>query len=228
MNERAAAVEFLQPSARQTTSCHRWNSIAWHCWERMNLRTWSEWRLKFVGRTECSTAVPAGAPSPATAPSCLGDSNLHESRLSNRYRHEHSNLTFLRFASRHAARTAAGFGMVGLAGICAAEQESSATSEALYAKVLALPLAAKHVIFLFMNGGPSHVDTFDPKPELKTQAGNPDPAATSCRRRSPSRKWDRAASKSVTCIRTSVSVSTISVSYDRCIQARRIMNRACS
>ncbi len=25
---------------------------------------------------------------------------------------------------------------------------------------------AKHVIFLFMNGGPSQVDTFDPKPEL--------------------------------------------------------------
>src|SRR5436190_2064120 len=25
---------------------------------------------------------------------------------------------------------------------------------------------AKHVVFLFMNGGPSQVDTFDPKPEL--------------------------------------------------------------
>jgi len=31
------------------------------------------------------------------------------------------------------------------------------------------------VIFLFMNGGPSHVDTFDPKPELKKQAGQPGP-----------------------------------------------------
>ncbi len=28
------------------------------------------------------------------------------------------------------------------------------------------PTKAKHVIHLFMNGGPSHVDTFDPKPEL--------------------------------------------------------------
>src|SRR5439155_22507277 len=26
---------------------------------------------------------------------------------------------------------------------------------------------AKRLIFLFMNGGPSHVDTFDPKPALK-------------------------------------------------------------
>jgi len=30
---------------------------------------------------------------------------------------------------------------------------------------------AKHVIFCFMDGGPSHVDTFDYKPELKTREG---------------------------------------------------------
>ena len=30
---------------------------------------------------------------------------------------------------------------------------------------------AKHVIHLFMNGGPSHVDTFDPKPALERYAG---------------------------------------------------------
>ena len=28
------------------------------------------------------------------------------------------------------------------------------------------PTRAKHVVFLFMNGGPSHVDLFDPKPAL--------------------------------------------------------------
>jgi hypothetical protein len=33
------------------------------------------------------------------------------------------------------------------------------------------PAKAKHVIHLFMNGGPSHVDTFDPKPLLQQQAG---------------------------------------------------------
>ena len=33
------------------------------------------------------------------------------------------------------------------------------------------PAKAKHVIHLFMNGGPSHVDTFDPKPELTKYAG---------------------------------------------------------
>ncbi len=37
------------------------------------------------------------------------------------------------------------------------------------------PLAprAKHVIFLFMDGGVSHVDTFDPKPELTKRHGQP-------------------------------------------------------
>ena len=33
------------------------------------------------------------------------------------------------------------------------------------------PAQAKHVIHLFMNGGPSQVDTFDPKPELQTRGG---------------------------------------------------------
>jgi hypothetical protein len=33
------------------------------------------------------------------------------------------------------------------------------------------PGKAKHVIHLFMNGGPSHVDTFDPKPSLAKLAG---------------------------------------------------------
>ncbi|MEM7010981.1 MAG: DUF1501 domain-containing protein [Verrucomicrobiota bacterium] len=34
------------------------------------------------------------------------------------------------------------------------------------------PATAKSVIFLFMSGGPSQVDTFDPKPELAKLAGN--------------------------------------------------------
>jgi hypothetical protein len=33
------------------------------------------------------------------------------------------------------------------------------------------PAKAKHVIHLFMNGGPSHVDTFDPKPKLTEMHG---------------------------------------------------------
>ncbi len=38
------------------------------------------------------------------------------------------------------------------------------------------PVKAKRVIQLFMNGGPSHVDTFDPKPALQKYAGKPLPS----------------------------------------------------
>ncbi len=52
------------------------------------------------------------------------------------------------------------------------------TSEALAASPLAakaphFPAKAKHCVFLFMNGGPSQVDTFDPKPALKKFHGMP-------------------------------------------------------
>src|SRR6188472_1503659 len=36
---------------------------------------------------------------------------------------------------------------------------------------------AKSVIWLFMEGGPSHIDLFDPKPELERLAGQPMPAS---------------------------------------------------
>lgn len=64
---------------------------------------------------------------------------------------------------------AGGFGAVGLAamlGDSAAADSSAAT--------LSLPHhgpRAKRVIFLFMNGGPSQIDTFDPKPDLARWEG---------------------------------------------------------
>src|SRR6266851_9756370 len=41
------------------------------------------------------------------------------------------------------------------------------------------PARAKHVIFLFMQGGPSHIDTFDPKPLLQKLHGQQLPASVS-------------------------------------------------
>ena len=35
------------------------------------------------------------------------------------------------------------------------------------------PAKAKHAVFLFMNGAPSHIDTFDPKPVLTKFNGTP-------------------------------------------------------
>jgi hypothetical protein len=66
---------------------------------------------------------------------------------------------------RDALRLAgAGFGMVGLAG---ALQEAAAAPD----RTPHFAAKAKRVIFLFMNGAPSHVDTFDPKPALEKHAG---------------------------------------------------------
>jgi hypothetical protein len=39
------------------------------------------------------------------------------------------------------------------------------------------PAKATRVIYLFMHGGPSHLETFDPKPDLKRLAGRPLPAS---------------------------------------------------
>src|ERR1044071_4586351 len=37
------------------------------------------------------------------------------------------------------------------------------------------PPTAKSIIWLFMEGGPSHIDLFDPKPKLQELAGQPLP-----------------------------------------------------
>src|SRR5437660_4556174 len=70
-----------------------------------------------------------------------------------------------------------GFGMVSLANLLAPEMLNAAlTTSALGNSPLAprspqFPAKAKRVIHIFANGGPSHVDTFDPKPKLREYAG---------------------------------------------------------
>src|SRR5437868_2701042 len=52
-------------------------------------------------------------------------------------------------------------------GFFAARAEGrDARDHVLAAKAPHHPTKAKHAVFLFMNGAPSHVDTFDPKPAL--------------------------------------------------------------
>ena len=72
------------------------------------------------------------------------------------------------------ARSGTGLGMLGLAGILADEAQAA---NPLAPKVAHFPAKAKHVIHLFMNGGPSQVDTFDPKPALEKYHGQQPKAA---------------------------------------------------
>jgi hypothetical protein len=70
-------------------------------------------------------------------------------------------------------RSANGFGAAALTALLA----DDARGESPFApKKPPLPAKAKSVVFLFMDGGPSQVDTFDPKPLLEKYHGRPFPA----------------------------------------------------
>jgi len=71
-------------------------------------------------------------------------------------------------------RGGGGFGAVALSYLLAADPRSAAAS-AGEKPAAHHPARAKSVIFLFMEGGPSHIDLFDPKPLLKQLAGKPLP-----------------------------------------------------
>lgn len=61
-------------------------------------------------------------------------------------------------------KSGAGFGALALASML---RQGSAAEES----GMTLPVRAKRVIFLFMEGGPSHIDLFDPKPLVNELAG---------------------------------------------------------
>src|SRR5438045_1394643 len=75
------------------------------------------------------------------------------------------------------SRAGGGFGMLALASLMKQQgllaQESPSGS--LVPRVPHFAPRARSVIFLFMSGGPSHVDLFDYKPELDRLAGQPIP-----------------------------------------------------
>ncbi len=83
----------------------------------------------------------------------------------------HSKLT-----RRQALATFAnGFGMLGLLPLLHREAAAAGSTNPLALQVAHAPARAKNIIFLFMSGGPSHVDLFDPKPRLIAESGNPLP-----------------------------------------------------
>ena len=83
-------------------------------------------------------------------------------------------------------RSGVGFGSIAMAGLLAEDSGrlfadgAAASSEQshpnpMHPKQPHFPAKAKAVIHLFMNGGPSQVDTFDPKPALDKHHGQPVP-----------------------------------------------------
>ena len=69
------------------------------------------------------------------------------------------------------SKFAFGFGGIAL------DQLRAAAINPLAPKAAHIPAKAKRVIYLFMQGGPSHVDTFDPKPLLQKYDGQTMPAS---------------------------------------------------
>src|SRR6516165_775308 len=78
-------------------------------------------------------------------------------------------------------RSGGGFGAVALAYLLGQDKSRGADATPLASplapKPPQFPARAKRVIFLFMEGGPSHLDTFDYKPELTRLNGQRLPAS---------------------------------------------------
>ncbi len=75
-------------------------------------------------------------------------------------------------------RSAGGFGYLALQAMLGRQQalaETAAVENPMLPKPPHFPARAKRIVFLFMKGGPSHVDTFDPKPLLQRDDGKPYP-----------------------------------------------------
>lgn len=68
-----------------------------------------------------------------------------------------------------------GFGMVALSSLLAQENTAASEQSPYLGRPHHTP-TAKNIIYLFMAGGPSHIDTFDPKPTLDKLDGQETPA----------------------------------------------------
>lgn len=76
-------------------------------------------------------------------------------------------------------RCGTGFGAMGLASLMSSQgflgevsgAKTSGSESPMAPKIAHFPPKAKHVIHIFLNGGASQVDTFDPKPALAKYAG---------------------------------------------------------
>ena len=68
-------------------------------------------------------------------------------------------------------KSSMGFGTLALSGVM--QQDLLGANSPLYPRAPHFPAKAKSVIFLYMDGGVSQVDSFDPKPQLAKEHGQP-------------------------------------------------------
>ena len=108
------------------------------------------------------------------------------------YKQEHSVHLEDRFLTRRQflQRAGMGFGALSLAGLYAEELFSplihaSEAEVSLLPKTPPLPAKAKHVVHIFAQGAPSHVDTWDPKPALTRMDGKEIPGMNGVAMSSP-------------------------------------------
>jgi len=71
-----------------------------------------------------------------------------------------------------------GLGAVALSGLMQSLAASENSPNPLLPKAPHFPAKAKHLIHIFANGGPSHIDTWDPKPQIAKFEGKELPGET--------------------------------------------------
>ncbi len=140
-----------------------------------------------------------------------------------------------------------GFGALALQGLLSREELSATdplpnnAARSLVARPPQFAPRAKAVIFLFMYGGPSHVDLFDPKPTLTRlhghlcQSGRTKMPSWATRRRTSLwraltvfRNMASRESRSLKLIRALPGMQIVCVSFGRCMPRATIMALPCS
>ncbi|HEV8544305.1 MAG TPA: DUF1501 domain-containing protein [Verrucomicrobiae bacterium] len=95
--------------------------------------------------------------------------------VAKRYMHDNGHFRLTRNRREFIRDAFCGFGGLALASLLQEQQAGAAAINPLSAKLSHQTAKARAVIFLFMAGGPSHIETFDPKPLLNKLDGQPRP-----------------------------------------------------
>jgi hypothetical protein len=125
------------------------------------------------------------------------------------------------------AQVANGFGLVALSGLLA-EARGGAAPNPLAVKSPHHTPRAKRIIFLFMGGGPSQLDLFDPKPRLTADHGKPLPFAKPKLARTTTENLMASPFRFKKCGRSGVEVSELLPHIGSCIDDVCVIRSLCA